>query len=196
MEMRTYSRIIDLRYWHPGKPRAKRGHVYFRDRFTLQLLASYSGDCRVTFALPVPSEDIEFRQTGSQIPAIITRVTKPYEDYGEERTLYEFEYDLSRIPLGEPVTLELEGLLRTRRPSARTSFVVRMKTDLISTWMLFPADRPYRSYSLVKYPADRSAPPVVMNSRYSIDHPYGSLIGWSVVNPKEGNVYECRWTTE
>jgi len=62
--------------------------------------------------------------------------------------------------------------------------------------MLFPADQPYRTYSLVSYPADKSGHPQTMNSRYQIDHPYGSLIGWSVVNPDEDCVYECRWTTE
>ena len=86
--------------------------------------------------------------------------------------------------------------LQTRELAARAPFIVRAKTDLISVWMLFPADRPYRTYSLVRYPLDRSLPPVLMNSRYAIDHPYGSLIGWSVVNPEIGSVYECRWTTE
>ena len=57
-------------------------------------------------------------------------------------------------------------------------------------------DRPYRTYSLISYPADMSEPSTIMNERYAIDHPYGSLIGWSVVNPEEGRVYECRWTTE
>ena len=108
LEMLTYSRIIDLRHWQPHEPLKRRGHVYVRDRFTLQLLDSYSGDRRVTLALPIPGDDIEFRQTLSQVPAIITRVTRPHEDFGQKRTLYEFEYDLSRIPLGEPVTLEFD----------------------------------------------------------------------------------------
>jgi hypothetical protein len=33
-----------------------------------------------------------------------------------------------------------------------------------------------------------------MHNRFSIDHPYGFLIGWSVVDPEENRVYECRWT--
>ena len=185
-----------MRHWAPHKPLDKRGHVYVRDRFTLKLLDSYTGDRRVTLAFPIPWEDVRFRQTDSQIPAAITRVTKPYEEFGEKRTLYELEYDLSRIPLGEPVTLELEGLLTLRDTATRTAIVTRAKIDLISVWMLFPVDRPYRTYSLVRYPHDRSAPPESMNSRYAIDHPYGSFIGWSVVNPQLDMVHECRWTTE
>jgi hypothetical protein len=35
-----------------------------------------------------------------------------------------------------------------------------------------------------------------MQARFTIDHPYGSLIGWSVINPELDAVYQCRWTTE
>lgn len=196
IEMTTYSRIIDLRNWRPDEPFEDRGHVYICDRLTLKLLDTYTGDRHITLAFPIPSQDIQFRQIGSEIPAIITRVAKPYNNFGEALTLYELQYDLSSIPLGETVSLELEGLLDSRRPVARAPFFVRMKTDLLSTWMLFPTDRPYRTFNLVNYPADRSTPPQVMDSRYSIDHPFGSIIGWSVVNPKRETVYECRWTTE
>lgn len=196
LEMLTYSRIIDFRNWRPSEPLGSQGHVYIRDRLTLKMLSTYSGNRQLILALPFENEEIQFRQTSSEIPAIITRITSPYDDYGEIQTLYELQYDLSQIPLGETITLELEGLMTTRRPTSRAPFYVRFKTDLISTWMLFPADRPYRTFSLMNYPSDRSAPAQVMNSRYSIDHPLGSLMGWSVVNPKIDTVYECRWTTE
>ena len=58
--------------------------------------------------------------------------------------------------------------------------------DLLTVWMLFPEDRPYRSYRLLRYPADNDAQPEPMTPRYSIDHPYGTLIGWSVINPRRG----------
>jgi hypothetical protein len=93
------------------------------------------------------------------------------------------------------VTIEIE-LIGDVPKTVRAPFLTHTKTDLISVWLLFPADRPYRTYSLVSYPVDRSEAPRPMKSRYAIDHPYGSLIGWSVVNPEEDHVYECRWTTE
>jgi hypothetical protein len=97
------------------------------------------------------------------------------------------------VPVEEPVTLEAELLLNHPRTN-KAPFVTHAKTDLISVWLLFPADRPYRTYNLVTYPVDGSAAPRIMNNRYAIDHPYGSLIGWSVVNPEENYNYECRWT--
>jgi len=196
VEVLTHSRIYDLRWWRPDKSLANRhGLVYVRDRITLKLLDSYSGDGRITFAFPSKVENVEFRYPNDQLGGLIRRVTRPVEVQGEKRTLYELEYDLSQVPPEEPVTIEAEALLNFPE-AARTQFVTALKTDLISVWILFAPERPYQTYSLVSYPVDRSVPPKVMNVRYTIDHPYGSLIGWSVVNPKIDYVYECRWKME
>jgi len=196
LEIISHTRIFDLRQWQPDEKSLKRqGHVYVRDRVTLMLLDSYNGDGRITFRFPSKVENIEFRQPNKELRGIISRVSEPIEMGGQKRTVYEFEYDLSQLPPEEPVTLELEAI-GTVPKTVRAAFETHTKTDLISVWMLFPADRPYRTYSLLSYPSDRSAPPNPMNVRYTIDHPYGSLIGWSVANPEEDRVYECRWTTE
>lgn len=196
VEVLTHNRIYDLRSWHPeAEDPNRQGHVYVRDRVTLKLLDGYAEDRRITLQFPSKLREVEFRQPKDGLEAMISKVAEPFVERGEERTLFEFEYDLSHVPLGEPATLEVE--IRASLPkTVRAPFVTRMKTDLISVWMLFPSNRPYRSYDLVSYPADRSSPPMVMDARYTIDHPYGSLIGWSVVNPVIDTVYECRWVPE
>lgn len=197
IEIMTHSRIIDLRRWRPDeKVEAKRGDVYVSDRVELKLLDSYKGDRRITIAFPVAVEHVEFRQATSERRATIRKVSEPVEEYGLPRTIYEYEYDLKDVAIGEPVTLEMELLLDIPKPRSQAHFTTRLQTDLVSMWLLFPEDRPYRTYSLLQYPADRSAQPEVLESRYTIDHPYGSLIGWSVVNPQIGNIYECRWKYE
>ena len=135
------------------------------------------------------------QQPNEELQGTITRISKPIEERGRSRTLYECEYDLSHLPPEEPVTLDLE-FVGTIPRTVRAPFVTRLDIDLISVWVLFPPDRPYLTYSLVSYPSDRSVPPEVMNARFTIDHPYGSLIGWSVVNPEADHVYERRWTSE
>lgn len=196
VEVLTHSRIYDLRWWNPDeKSPDRRGNVYIRDRITLKLLDSYRGDGHITLRVPSPVENAQFRQPKGGLRGIISRISEPVEVRGQKRTLFEFEYDLSKVPREEPVTIEAE-LLADFPKSVRAPMVTYTKTDLISVWLLFPVDRPYRTYSLVSYPIDKSEPPRVMNNRYAIDHPYGSLIGWSVVNPEEDRVYECRWTTD
>lgn len=197
IEMMTHSRIIDLRRWRPSESeKARRGKVYLYDRVELRFLDSHSGDRRVMLPFPLAVDDVEFRQPPSGPRVTIRKVAEPIQDFGLTKTLYEFEYDLSSVAIGEPVTLELEMLLDVPEDRSSAQFTTRLNTDLVSMWMLFPEDRPYRTYSLVQYPADRSKAPSVLESRYKIDHPYGSLIGWSVVNPQIGNVYECRWSYE
>jgi predicted acylesterase/phospholipase RssA len=196
VEVLTHSRIYDLRRWRPDEKSSKRrGHIYIRDRITLKLLDSYSGNRLITFRFPSRIKNIEFRQPNKELQGIISRIAEPIEVQKQKRTLYEVEYDLSQLPSEEPVTLELE-LIGDAPKTVRAPFVTHTKTDLISVWMLFPADRPYKTYSLVSYPVDRSMPAEVMINRYAIDHPYGSLIGWSVASPEEDRVYECRWTTD
>ncbi len=196
MEIISHSRIYDLRHWDPDAESIDRqGHVYVRDRIELQLLESYQGDGHVTFSVPNRMENVEFRQPAEGIRGIISRVAEPTDERGLSRTIYEFEYDLSQALPEEPVTIDVE-LIGNVPKTVKAPFVTHAKTDVISVWLLFPADRPYRTYSLVSYPVDRSLAPRPMTNRFAIDHPYGFLIGWSVVNPDPDRVYECRWTSD
>jgi hypothetical protein len=198
LEVLSHSRIYDLRRWYPEKSTTERqGHVYIHDRISLVVLDSYTDDKRVTLRYPIPSEIVvEFRQRDSQFQGVISRVSEPVEMWGEKRLLYEVEYDLASVPIGEKVNLEIEMLAQLPAAVSRARFMTELKTDLVSVWMLFPADRPYRTYNLVRYPADKTKTPEIVATRYTIDHPFGSLIGWSVANPQIDNIYECRWTTE
>lgn len=201
VEILDYSRIIDLRHWRPeAKDPADQGAVYVKDRIMLILPedsnASTERGARVMFSFPSLFDDVEFQQPEQRFQAEFRRLSKPTSDYGVDRWYYEIEYDLKGLPRGEPATITLEMMARIPTPVSRAPFITRFKTDLVTVWMLFPEDRPYQNYELVTYPANKSEAPTVMNSRYEIQHPYGSLIGWSVVNPEIGQVYECRWTNE
>ncbi len=198
LEILTHSRMIDLREWNPDETSPDRqGARASADRMTFKLVNSESSGRRVTFRNAVPIEDVEFRQPKGPLQAVVSRVKNSSDVMDGRGTGYEIEYDLAGIPFGEPVTVEIAALARFPvLMSGRAPFTIKGKTDLLSVWMLFPKNRPYRTYSLVRYPADNSAPPQMMGPRNTIDHPYGSLIGWSVVNPQVGSVYECRWTTK
>ena len=198
LEILTHSRMLDLRKWNPDEALPDRqGRVLLRDRVTFKLVDLKSSRRHVTFRNVLPLEDVEFRQPKGRLQAVVSKVKQTVDVFDGRGLAYEIEYDLAAIPFGEPVTVEIAVLARLPvLMSGRAPFVIQCKTDMLSMWMLFPEGRPYRTYSLVRYPADKSAPPQMMDPRNTIDHPYGSLIGWSVVNPQVGTVYECRWTTE
>jgi predicted acylesterase/phospholipase RssA len=203
VEILTRSRIVDLRGLRSSGASVERGFLYARERLTVKLLDS--ADSRQTLILHYPTDarELRIRVSDSPIPRSISHITAPVKVHGQESSLYEVEFQLSGVPHGEPVTLELEGLipqsaLKLTLPvtKGRYQFESELKTDLATVWLLFPADRPYRTYSLIRYPADRGSPPEIMQSRFTIDHPYGTLIGWSVINPEPDTLYECRWSTQ
>ena len=61
-------------------------------------------------------------------------------------------------------------------------------------WVLFPESRPYKDYRLVRYSAADPSTSQEIETQYTIDHPHGSIIAWSIVNAEPGNIYECEWT--
>lgn len=199
VEILDHSRILDLRHWDPvAKGREEQGGVYIKDRVMFMIPEDASTgkawDPKIVFSYPSMFKDIEFRQPDQRFPAQIRRMSTPVMEFGLERQSFEVEYDLSDLARGEPTTVTIEMFVRIPAKVSRAPFATRFNTDLLTVWMLFPEDRPYVNYELVSYPIDKSMPPTVMNSRYRINHPYGSLIGWSVANPVVGQVYECRWT--
>ena len=98
------------------------------------------------------------------------------------------------MAVGETVTLELSTLLKAPILTSGTMPLdLLAPADLLTVWLLFPDYHPYHSYRLVRYPEGQPDAAEPMAPRYTIDHPYGELIGWSVINPTMRNVYECRW---
>ena len=196
-ELLTRSRFVDLRRWQELEASPEhRGSVFIRERLTIKRLENSEGSRRFTLRYPIRSHDLQIRVRNSTIPGTIRHVGSPIDYHGEPRNLYEVELDLTHVPALEPVSVDLEFLVPFPVVSGRVDFETYYKTDLASLWILFPTDRPYHHYSLVHYPASRNAPPEIMQARFTIDHPYGSLIGWSVINPESNSVYECRWTME
>ena len=94
--MLTHSRIYDLR-WEPSERNLANSHTlaYVRDRITLKLRESYSGDGRVTFAFPSRVKEVKIRKSNDEVPRVVRRLDQPIDLRGEKRTLYEFEFDLS-----------------------------------------------------------------------------------------------------
>ncbi len=189
------SRIVDLRHaWVGQGPRDGLGMVQIRDRLTVRVHERAEAPVIVLRSVNAVA-DLEYRQPANQ-PQISARRGIEMVD-GEPMTRYELTCDLASLPRGVPVPIEVA--IRVRYPRiapGRLPFTVDHSCDILTMWMLFPEDHPYRTYSLVRYPKGREAETEPLEARYTIDHPYGTLIGWSVVQPDQGFVYDCRWTSE
>lgn len=202
VEILSQSRIFDLRKFNPDAlDEASRGYVTAWDRIVVRFNEDYVGDRRVVFTGVFPMDVIEIRQPVNQPQGVFKRVVASSDskenDGSPMHAQHEAIFDLSTVPIGERVTLQ--AMTTATVPTSMTGhlpFFVNKRTELLTSWLLFPEDLPYSTYKLVRYPADKSSPPIPMDPRFAIDHPFGSLIGWSVITPKEGMVYECRWTNQ
>jgi predicted acylesterase/phospholipase RssA len=199
IEVLSQSRTVDLRSWRPEAPPGRRGSVAIYDRATLRFADDYKGDGTVAFTRLLPIRASVLRQPAEQPQGRIRRLTTECDGESQLRCRapHQIVFDLGHVPRGERITLQLltvaefpEGLI------GHMPFHVTHQIELLNAWMLFPENHPYTSFQLVQYPEDGSSAPVQMNPRYTIDHPYGSLIGWSVIRPTQGLVYECRWKTD
>ena len=202
VEVLSQSRIFDLRNFDPNAgDETSRGTVTAWDRIVVRLNENYDGDRRVVFTGIFPMNVVEIRQPANQPQGEFKRVVES-EDYEEKsdgamHAKHQVIFDLSNVPIGERVTLQ--AMTTATVPLSMTGqlpFFVNKRTELLTSWLLFPENLPYSTYKLVRYPVDKSTPPIPMDPRFAIDHPFGSLIGWSVITPKEGMVYECRWTNQ
>ena len=195
VEILSYSRINDLRTaWRGGLRPDLGGQVHFRDRAVIRLTDDARRQKGIVFRTALPVEDFDYRQPPGSLPGRVRRVKERAAD-GTEEIRYEYHVDLSHAPVGEPVPLELAAVVRYKSlPAGRLPLVMQFNADLLTVWILFPDDHPSHRYQLVTYPRGQVAATEPLTSRYTIDHPYGRLIGWSVIMPRQGSVYECRWS--
>jgi predicted acylesterase/phospholipase RssA len=187
VEVLSFSRIMDLRQADPRGGET----VRVRDRLVLRFDDTADARRQVVLHSLFPATDISFRQPATQPPIEVRRVRGAD---GAAADSLEIHCGLSGMPAGEPVTLELATVMKSPiLAEGRVPLDLLAPADLLTVWLLFPEDHPYRSYRLLRYPEHDPDAAEPMTPRYTIDHPYGTLIGWSVIKPTQGLVYECRW---
>ena len=188
VEILAFTRIIDLR-----RARGRQDDpVRMRDRLLLRFNDASTGNRSLVFQSLLPADDIEFRQPPSQPPLSITRVVP-----ADGPPHLEIRCDLPGAAAGETIPLELTSSFASDvLARGRIPFDLRYPADLVTIWILFPQDHPYRRYELLRYPEGLPEAAEPLSPRYTIDHPFGTLIGWSVIKPVTGHVYECRWKAD
>ncbi len=192
VEVLARSRICDLRPVWNGD-----GRAHMRERVVVRLAEGPDRPKQVVFRSALPLEDIEYRKPQGHCPITVRRAAD-HDAQGKPFMRYEVVCDVSKVKPAVPVMLEVGVLLRAQPlAEGRMPLTSDFPCDLLTVWMLFPENHPYRAYQLSRYPRDTpDAVPEPMQPRYEISHPYGQLIGWSVITPRADTVYECRWSVE
>lgn len=188
IDILAFTRIIDLRQAHGGP----RDRMITRDRMLLRFDDSRAASRHLVFRSLIPPVDAEFRQPPTQAPISLTRV----KDESATGHL-EIHIDAPGVLAGQNIPFELTSSMPSDAlRQGRMPFVLHYPADLVTIWMLFPQDHPYHAYRLLRYPEGQPEAAEPLTARYTIDHPFGTLIGWSVIKPEVGTVYECRWIVD
>ena len=184
--------IIDLRDWRSTTLDV--AHYYRRVRIRKQ-----ANEERLVLQYPrLPFNRIDFHAGPEKLRPVVRHVPP---SAGEGKSTWELEFDLSSVRPGVPTDLEIEATIhdfeaRKGKQENWLRYSPPAKTEQASVWALFPESRPYKNYHLIRYATADPSKPELIDTQYTIDHPYGSIIAWSIVNAEPGYVYECEWTTE
>ncbi|WP_165246383.1 patatin-like phospholipase family protein [Paludisphaera soli] len=184
--------IVDLRDWRSGSRDAARYYRRVRVR-------RRAGEDRLVLQYPgIPFDRIDFQAGPEKLKPVARRIPP---EVGGGKTTWELEFDMSGVRPETPVDVEIEAIVhdfeaRKGKQENWLRYSPPARTEQASVWVLFPDSRPYKDYRLVRYAADDPSTAREIESQYTIDHPYGSIIAWSILNAEPGYVYECEWTVD
>jgi predicted acylesterase/phospholipase RssA len=182
--------IVDLRDWRSKSRDVAR---YYR-RVRVRKL---NDEALLVLQYPrLPFDRIDFQAGPEKLSPVVRRRAAEAAGGG---TTWELAFDLSRVRSGSLVDIEIEALIhnfeaRKGEQENWLRYSPPAATEQASVWVLFPESRPYKDYRLVRYSAADPSASQEIETQYTIDHPHGSIIAWSIVNAEPGNIYECEWT--
>jgi predicted acylesterase/phospholipase RssA len=180
--------VIDMRDWQP-----KANDVaHFYRRLRVQKVAE---EDHLVIKMIRPFDRVDFHCGPEKLKPIVRRVLpRP----GERDTTWELAFDLSSVRKGRTEDIEIEAtvhdvMAKKGEGENWVRYRAAVPTAEASMWMIFPVNRPYTHYSLIRYPEADPSLIQKFDTSYKIDHPRGSIIAWSIINPKLGYFYECQW---
>ena len=182
--------IVDLRDWRSGTRDV--AHYYRRVRVRKRA----SEDHMILQYPRLPFDEIDFHAGPEKLRPVVRRIPP---EAGEGKTTWELEFDLSGVRPGGTTDIEIEATVhdfeaRKGKQENWLRYSPPATTEQASVWVLFPESRPYKNYRLTRYATADPSKAEEIETQYKIDHPYGFIIAWSIVNAEVGYVYECEWT--
>jgi predicted acylesterase/phospholipase RssA len=180
--------IVDLRDLRPKTNDV--AHYYRSVR-----VRKVAKDDRLVLQLIRPFDRVDFHCGPEKLKPLIRRVLPRH---GERDTTWELTFDLSAVPRGGTEDIEVEATVHdimAKKGEGENWMRYRSATATVesSVWLIFPVNRPYTHYSLIRYSTADPSSFQKVDTLYRIRHPRGSIIAWSLINPEVGYVYECDW---
>jgi predicted acylesterase/phospholipase RssA len=194
------SRIFDLRAWRPGlsgkSAEDSRVHIYRRLKVVKQRDSTGNNVFRMHLLPTSPKAATRFP---SQLLHPRLRMCEVESSVpGEEECRWEASFDFERVPPGEFVDLLVEEVsagqyLERGESGSAFTFLVQVETAELTTWILMPRSKEYRSFRISRYetgkPGTRETVPVV--TEYLADD--ATILAFKLLALKPGSTYEVNW---
>ncbi|WP_165063903.1 patatin-like phospholipase family protein [Paludisphaera rhizosphaerae] len=202
----TDTRIYDLRSWNPETTADGSSRVVSYRRLQVRRLPP-----NPTAAGPgsnQPANKFRLQQFGIHNNVLvrcdakalqpILRIAPHVTAAGLSGFLYEIEFDLSSVPEGQDFAIGFEvtegsAILGPIDPEMRLEFPILAPTDVATMWVLLPETHPSRNFSVIGYDPANPVNVKSITPTYDFRMADGSLLGWMLVAPRDGHMYECRW---
>jgi predicted acylesterase/phospholipase RssA len=189
-------RVFDLRAWQAatGTAADERSWAYGYRRIRLQKREATAN--RFAILLRTHTTRWNVRPLSEQVPAVLRLLRNTGSKDDRAQHIFEIDFDLSKVPVGEVVDLSFEALTReARRESTQSvNLYVDTETGLLTFWMLMPDDKRYHDFNLVRYPSGTESTPEPVVPAYQLNSANGQILAFALLSTKPNVTYECRWT--
>jgi predicted acylesterase/phospholipase RssA len=193
------SRIIDLRPWEPtgaGKTDTA-SLVYGYRRLKVQKTENHGNNVfRVTAVATHP--DAQFRFPPQRFKPRLRRMFVENTNAQEKMCLFEVSVDLSKAPSGQVVDVIYEHYSPgefVQRGEVSTTIAFRSEFDAaeVTSWILLPGNREYRSFEILRYEAGKPETVEVVKGFTEVLADDSSIIAYKMGSVKAGYTFEVTW---
>lgn len=169
--------------------------TYLRRRIRFHKTGDFAEHSPFYLKFRLPDVNAQARSLNASLSPIVHRRAPAAGEVGSE---WQIELNLSSIPVGEPIDVQLEA---TYRDQTRANLESRPHVDvdadltvpLLNVWVLLPENKPYQGYRLVEFAASNSSQVSVVHPSAGRESSYGTVIQWALLSPDAGARYECLW---
>jgi hypothetical protein len=180
--------VVDLR----NQQAHKDSTGYYYRRIRLRKLADVTA---FILQQETPFDQVNFHNVSENTKV---KVSKVDGNSRPEMTKWEVEFDLTRIPVDGVADLDFEAYFFTPISASKLRqtwirYSPAAKTFKAAVWLLFPSDQPYEKYGLSRFRNDAPSVRALVETDFTVDHPFGHIIGWTVLNPEIDYTYLCEW---
>jgi predicted acylesterase/phospholipase RssA len=194
------SRIMDLRSWNPsepGKSNPKSLSFGYR-RLKVSKLPEIDGDNFFYVNLIANDPKTAVRFPPQELLPKLRRSNLDNAGPSEKKCRWQASYDFQQVPAGESVDLIVEyyspGQYLQRSESGTVlPFLIRTPTAEFTLWIMLPAGKEYKSWSVVRYPQGKpqNVERVKVVTEYLADD--FTILAFKLLALKPDYMYKVQW---